>query len=453
VIRALFAAALAAGPALPPAPDFTPPTPSEGRAAGVRVLVLTQGALPLVHGIVSIQAGAELDPPDRLGRAALVASYLAEGGAGGRSATQLAEAFAALGTTLEAQAGGPTAHFNFAVQTGRLAQALALAADVVARPAMDGAELEAARKERLAAVQRMFDEPANQAELAFVGLVFGPHPYGRPLVGTLDGLRALTLEEVRAFHAARYGPQTTTVILVGQVELPAALEAVEKAFGGWQSEATPPPIPPRTQVQPTHWRGIDRPGAPQTEVRLGYASIARDSPDLPAMWLLEEILGGSFTSRLNQNLREKHGYTYGVGARFEPLRAGGVLEVSCAVRTDVTGASLTELLREFRGIGQPLAAAEVAKGKAQVRGGVVEAFSEGGLTAAELAQWVDDGAPLEALGKALKASQALDPKAVSAAARRLFVPRSLSGVLVGDRKAIDSQLAARPGMPKVEWTK
>jgi zinc protease len=195
---------------------------------------------------------------------------------------------------------------------------------------------------------------------------------------------------------------------------------------------------------------VDRPGAPQSEVRVGHVGLAWGMPDVPAGVLLDMVLGGSFTSRLVQNLREKHGYTYGAHSLFELWRAAGPFAVSSAIRTDVTGPALKEIVAELTGMLQPLPDVDVRKGRALVEAALVERFSEGQGASQELGQLLEHGVSLDFWGKLPAAMAALEGQALTAAAARLFHPEALTIVVVGDKKLVEPQLRALPFVKSIE---
>src|SRR5262249_9692009 len=160
----------------------------------------------------------------------------------------------------------------------------------------------------------------------------------------------------------RYGPRTTSVLLVGDLDAERGLAAASSAFGRWSSAAVPPPVPPPAPHGPARVVIVDRPGAPQSELRVGHLGLAWSTKDLAAPQLPETVLGGSFTSRLNQTLRERHGYSYGARAEFQLLRAPGPFVAAAAVRTDVTAAALRETVAELAAISAPIADDELGKG-------------------------------------------------------------------------------------------
>jgi predicted Zn-dependent peptidase len=193
------------------------------------------------------------------------------------------------------------------------------------------------------------------------------------------------------------------------------------------------------------------PGAPQSELRVGHLGRDRKTADFAALSLLETVLGGSFTSRLNQNLREKHGYTYGARARFDLLRGTGPFTASAAVRTDATAAALAETVGELTAMRRPLSADEVKKGRSLVLQSVVEAFSDGREATSYLADLTQHGLPLDFWSKLPAAMTALDLPSLTSAAARLFFPDRLTIVVVGDRKAIDASLHALPFAKTIEY--
>jgi zinc protease len=226
---------------------------------------------------------------------------------------------------------------------------------------------------------------------------------------------------------------------------------VTRALGDWRASAAPPPSLPAPGPGPARVVIVDRPGAPQSELRVGHIGRDRKTPDFAAIALVETVLGGSFTSRLNQNLREKHGYTYGVRAHFDLKRAPGPFAVRAAVRTDVTAASLQEVVNELVAIRAPLSGDELAKGRSLVLSAIVEAFGDGRATAAYLADLAAHDLPVDSWSRVPAQLDALDVPSVTKAAARLFQPDRLTIVIVGDRKAIDAGVRRLPFAKTVEY--
>jgi zinc protease len=332
-------------------------------------------------------------------------------------------------------------------------RALALLGDLVARPRFDTDEWPRAQARRIAEIRRHRDDPPRVADDVFNRVLYGDHPYAHPALGTVESVAALSIDDVRRFYATHYGPRTVTFVIVGDATLASALPVVEHALGDWKSAALPPPVPPQPQPPAAGTRlvVVDRPGAPQSELRVGHLGRDRKTPDFAAIQLLQTVLGGAFTSRLNQNLREKHGYTYGARAHFDLERAPGPFAAEAAVRTDATAPALKETVAELAAIRAPLSRDEALKGRALVLSAIVEAFGDGAATAAALADLTTHKLPLDSWSRLPDALAALDAPALTQAAARLFEPERLTVVIVGDRKAIEPELRALPFVKHIEY--
>jgi zinc protease len=280
--------------------------------------------------------------------------------------------------------------------------------------------------------------------------VFGEHPYGHSVLGTRGAVEKLGVDELRSFYRAHYGPRTVTLLMVGDAHLPDVVATVERAFAGWSSTAAPPAAPAKATANGPRVVLVDRPAAPQSEVRVGHLGLSFQTPEVAAGVLLDMLLGGSFTSRLMQNLREKHGYTYGAHSIFHLWRSGGPFEIASAVRTDVTGAALTEIVAELKGMLPELAAADVKKGRSLVEATIIEHYGDGQGTLLELQPLLMHAAPLDFWGQFPAALHALDPVSLARAAARLFHPEALTIVVVGDRKRVEPQLRALPFVKSIE---
>ncbi|MSP63822.1 MAG: insulinase family protein [Myxococcales bacterium] len=432
-------------PKLGPPPAWLAPVPKlTTTPSGMKVAVLERHELPLVHLLVTIHAGASLDPPGKPGLAAMVSTMLQEGGAGTLSAPALAAAFEALGDELQVECDRDGVRLQMTVMTRHLERALALLGDVLARPRFEESEWVRARAKRIAELVHRRDEPRFIADAVFDRVVFGDHVYGSPLIGTPESIEKLTVADLRAFYQGHYGPRTTAVLLVGDVAPDRAAKLVGGALDGWTSTAAPAASPSVAKQPPARFVLVDRPGAPQSEVRVGHVGLARSSADFAASRILNTVLGESFTSRLVQNLREKRGYTYGIAARFGLFDAPGPFAVRTAIRTDVTAPALQEIVAELRAIRLPLSAEEVGKGRALVLSALVENFGDGRGAAQGMGDLLIHGLPLDAWAKLPAALEGLKAPALVEAAARLYRPDGLTVVVVGDRKTIEPALRGLP---------
>ena len=436
---------MGAQPKPAPMPAWTPPVPQVSTTAGgTQVIVLPRSEVPLVHIAVLVRAGAESDPPTRAGLSAAVATMLQEGGAGKLGGPELAQAFAALGDELQQRPTRDGVVLGLTVQTRNLDKALALLGDLLVRPRFDAAEWTRARARIVSELTRHRDEPRDIVEVVSARALYGDdHPYGRPLRGTPESIGAITIEELRSFYGKSYGPKTVTFLLAGDVAPAEATRLVGAALSGWTSAALPPPPPATAKPGPGRLVLVDKPGAPQSEVRVGHIAIARASSDFPSAQVIQMVLGGSFTSRLVQNLREKHGYTYGVSARYMTARAPGPFVVHSAIRTDVTAPAMKELIDELARIHQPLAPAELDKARALLGNNLVEGFSEGGATVELIGDLALHDLPLDGWSKQVAALAALTPASVAKASTTLVAPsEELTAVVVGDLAKIEAPLRA-----------
>ncbi len=439
-------------PKMPPPPAWTAPAPGSATTAnGARVVVLAEHELPLVCVLVSVAAGSASDPAAHPGLAAATAMMLQDGGAGGKSAPELAQAIAALGGELRTRVEGDEVKLQLIVLARNLTPALQLLGDILARPRFDAAEWPRAQARRLDELRRHQDEPREVADEVFARVLYGEHPYGHPPLGTPESVAALTIDDVRGFWAAHYGPKTVAFVLAGDAALDTTVAAVGKTLGDWKSNAVPPAVPPPAPVGTARLVLVDRPGAPQSELRVGYVGRDRKTPDFAPILLLETVLGGSFTSRLNQNLREKHGYTYGARAHFDLRRAAGPFTASAAVRTDVTAESVKETVGELQRMRTPLTPGEVVKGRSLVLSAIVEAFADNGQTANYLDELTTHDLPVDAWSHVPAQLEKLDVPSLGQAAARLFHPEQLIILVVGDRKAIDAPLRKLPFVKSIEY--
>lgn len=439
-------------PTIAVAAPWQAPVPSAvTTAAGTRVVVLSDTRLPLVHVMVTIAAGSALDPPSRPGLAAAVESMLQDGGAGARTAPELAAALAELGAELRENVEPDEVQLELTVLSRNLERALALLGDLVARPRFEAAEWKRAQAQRLAEIDRRRDDRSDIADDVFQRVLYGDHPYAHMPLGSAAAISAITPDELRAFYQAHYGPKTVAFVVSGDATAPSVAASVTRALGDWKSSALPPPAPAPAVAPAPRVVIVDQPGAPQSELRVGHLGRARVTPDFPSLLLLRTILGGSFTSRLNQNLREKHGYSYGAQAHFDFWRAPGPFRAQAAVRPDVTAAALGEIVHELRAIQEPIGDAELQKGRALLDAAIVESYSDGEASCTVLADLVTHALPLDAWSGLTTALRTLDAATVSRVAAALFMPDRLVIVVVGDRKLIEPSLRALPFVRAVEF--
>ena len=418
-----------------------PPIREQRLSNGLPVLLMEKHDVPVVEIDVLVRAGTAYDPPDRIGLASLVADMLDEG-AGGRNALELADAVDFLGARLRTSAGLHTMGASLYTAVARLDDALPLLADVVLRPTFPKDELERKRASRLTALLQAYDEPRIVASVLFSRALYGDkHPYGYPAVGNEASIRAVSVDDLTRFHDAYFTASNAAIVVVGDVTPAALLPKLEAAFGTWASGAAPKlALPPAKQVARREVLLVDKPGAPQSEIRVGAMGAARQTEDYYAIVVMNTILGGSFTSRLNQNLREDKGYTYGAGSSFAFRPAPGPFVASSAVQTEVTDKALAEFFKEFAGIRRPIPVEEITRAENYEALGYPAGFQSVDDIAGSIAELVEYGLPLDYLNHYVARILGVPPAQVEAAARKYVDPNRMIVVVVGDRAKIQPEL-------------
>jgi predicted Zn-dependent peptidase len=446
-------AALDAAPeAFPEKPARLPVPVQMDLSCGARLFVVPRPGTGLVSGALVAEGGESLFPPSRAGLASLTASLLTSGAAG-RDAAAYAEALDALGASVEARSSWRGLTVTVEGLSSRLGPTLDLFADALRRPALADADFERERAQALDSVRARPENPQRVGSLVARAAAFGrDDPRGRPPEGFEETLRSLTPADAREAFRLLLAPSRCRFVFAGDVE-PEVLKAeLDRRLSGWSSPEGPfPTVPP---APPARGRLIlvDRPEAPQTYLLcLKPADAPAGDPARAARSCATTVLGGTFTSRLMQNIREKHGFSY--GARCLLLEDGGQgrLLAFSAVQTAVTGKALVEFRREFDRLASgDVTQEETAKAARSLRFDLLAAAETAGGLAGAISDLIAAGRPVDSLPSASAALEALEPEAVNAAARLgLFDWSTMTVVLVGDRSAILPQLG-EAGLPEPE---
>jgi zinc protease len=331
---------------------------------GLAVLFVERHAIPAVEAHLVVKSGASSDPAGRTGLAALTAGALTKGTAT-RSAVDIAEAVDFIGGSLSAEATEDFSAVSLTTLKKDLPAAMALMTDVVLNPTFPGAEVDRVRRETLSAIAAAKDDPGAVAEKAFAPLVFGPHPYAKPVEGLETTVPTLTREEVVAFHRTYYRPNNAALVLVGALTSGEARRIAKQAFGGWEKKAVPPitvpAVPPLREPRVT----LIEKDLTQATVVLGHVGIARDDPDYYATLVMNYILGGgSFSSRLMSRIRDNEGLVYGISSAFDARRYPGAFSVGLQTKTETAPRAIRAVLEEItriRSEGASEAEIETAK--------------------------------------------------------------------------------------------
>ena len=428
----------------PPAALKLPAIQKQKLSNGLPVWIVEMHEVPVAQVNLVVSSGTANDPPGKFGVASLTAAMLEEG-AGGRSALELADAIDFLGADLGATSGIDSSAVRLHVPVARLAEALPLMADVALRPTFPVADLDRLRQERLTAILQARDDASAVIGPAFSQVVYGTtHRYGTGANGTTATLKAFTPEELKVFHARHYQPRNATLIVVGDVTAAGVMPLLEQAFGSWKgaAAATRTTVPTASQLTAGQVVIVDMPSAEQSQIRIGWVGVPRSTPDYFALQVLNTVLGGSFTSRLNQNLREEHGYSYGASSRFDMRLSAGPFLAGAGVQTDKTAESLKEFFKELNAIGTPMSAEELNKAKNYLALGFPSDFETIGDLSGRLEELAVYKLPDNYYSEYVAKIQAVSAADVQKAAATYIQPGKFAVVVVGDQKTIEPGIRA-----------
>lgn len=440
-------------PRIPAPPRMRPPRPELATLGnGLRVLTVPTSRLPIVDVLLVFESGAAADHTNLAGLARLTAS-LVDAGTPTRSQAGIAGALDAIGARMSVITGWDHTTTSLHTLSPRLDEALAVMADVVMNARFPRDEFERGRDERLADILQDLDDPDTLADLAIARAIYHDHHiYGLAAGGTRRTVERLGREDVVRFHAGRYRPGNGFAIIAGDVDPDSILESLERAFEGWVAGPTvADAVPVAVPQQPTTIHLIDRPGAPQSEIRIGRVGVARSSPDYFPIVVMNTVLGGAFTSRLNVRLRERGGYTYGAYTGFAFRKGAGPFVGGAAVHTAVTARAIEESLEEIARITQELVTSdELQRATRYVMLGLPRAFETSGGIASRLAETELHGLGRRYWLEFADRIEAVDADMVLAAARRTLDPASVQIVVVGDAASVRGPLEALGVGPVVD---
>jgi zinc protease len=427
-------------PALGPAPVLKlPDIEKRTLSNGLPVWLIESHEVPLAQVNLLIQAGGADDPPNKPGVASLATAMLDEG-AGARSSLEIADAVDFLGAVLNTSSSFDASSIRLNVPVARLADALPIMADVALRPTFPPQDLQRLRQERLTSLLQAQDDPASIASIAFSRTLFGPgHRYGTSAVGTPAALKGLTAEDLRAFHSAYYVPVNAALVVVGDVRMDTVLPLLEQQFGAWSGTAKPrATIPTARQRAGREIVIVDKPSAEQSQIRIGWIGVPRSTPEYFTLVVLNTVLGGSFTSRLNQNLRETHGYSYGASSAFDMRLSAGPFVAAAGVQTDKTAEAVREFFNEFDRIQKPVQNEELMKAKNYLALGFPADFETTGDLSRRIEEMIVYRLPETYFEEYVSRIQAVTPAAVQKATTTYIQPGKFLVIVVGDAKTIEA---------------
>jgi zinc protease len=426
-------------PTTPPAPDPAPtlhvPTPSlQTLGNGLQVISVRRAGLPLVTAQLLLRSGGEMDPATLAGLSDLTAHLLTKGAAG-KSAPQIAAAAEALGGSLDASAGWDQAAVGITVTTPKLPQALALLADVVRRPDFSDEELKRAQAQAIDDLRLELSQPTSLAQLAANRAVFGGGAYGHSRAGTPASLAKITRADVQAQHAALYRPDNAILVLAGDITPQQAVQLARASFGDWKAPAAALPAAPAGVAASTlpSLLAIDQHGAGQAGVVAAHLAPSRKDGDFYIGTVANAVLGGSYSARLNEEIRIKRGLSYGASSRLDLRRDSGLWLASAQTKNPSAAQVVQLMLGQFQRLGStPVEPAELAARKATMIGAYGRSLETTAGLAARIGALAVYGLPLEDIGRYVQRVQDVTPAQVAAYASAHLTAKDSKVVVVGD---------------------
>ncbi len=420
-----------------------PPIVTRQLPNGLKLMIVEQHELPLADFVLVTGSGGTVDPANKGGVANLTSSMLTEGTTT-RNSLQISDQIAYLGIDLSASSNWDAATVSLHTPTSQLDSALALFADVVLRPSFPREDFERVKKNRLTGLVQLKDRPTAIADQAYTSILYGSsHPYGHNLIGSESSVTGMTTADLQAFYRASFIPNNSTLIVVGDVTPAQVEQKINALFGGWQRGSTTLPTFGEAPVSVgTTLYLIDKPGAAQSSFRIGSIGVPRSTKDYFALNVMNTILGGSFTSRLMQNLRETHGYTYGARSRFEMRQSAGPFTASAEVVAAKTDSALIEFMKELNAIRDTVPSSELRKAKRYMQLGMPGDFETTQQIANQLVPVALYGLRLDYYNNYVSNIESVTQSDIQRVARQYINPANLAIVIVGDRKSIESGLKA-----------
>ena len=427
-------------------PSFIPPSVQATQLAnGLRLLLVEKHDLPLVQIDYVHKSGWASDPADKPGSARLTAELLDEG-TKTRTALDISEEAKAMGASLGTSSSFDGSFVTLSVLKKHLDKSLALMTDVLFNPTFPDEELERQRQMYLGRIQQEKRQPNSVAMKTFQRLLYGTsHPYSQPSTGsgTEASIKAITRDDLLNFYRNHYFSKDAALVVVGDLTLTEAKDKLEKAFKAWKPmDAAVTEIPEPAPVTGTRIYVVNKDDAPQSVIVAGHVGLSRTDADYDALDVVNNAFGGQFASRLNTNLREEKGYTYGIGSGFAGRRGAGPFVISASVQTEFTDESVTEIINELKGLtgAKPLTNAELTVSRDNLIKSYPQAFETYSSLAGQLDQIALYDLPVDEWATYVNRVSAVDNAMAVQLAKEYYHPTNLLIVVVGDRDQIETDL-------------
>ena len=455
-------------PEVGPAPKFTAPAVVRRKLSnGLEVLVAERHELPILSLELVVKGGETLVPDDKHGLASMTAALLTEG-TSTRDSMTLAGELSETGTSLNANGGLESSALNLTTLTRHLDRSLGLFTDVLLHPSFPDRELARLKFQRTNAIKARSDNANGVAGVVFPKILYGEsHPYGRPSggggggggggrggfggggAGSLRSIAAITRDDVLGFHKKLFTPENASLIVVGDTTADAIVPVLEKSLKDWAGSGSPaaskPPEPPAPPKGLNVYL-VDKPAAAQSFLAVGEVGVHRGTPDYVPLTVLNAVLGGQFSSRINLNLREDKGYTYGANSSFAYRLGPGPFQAGGSVQTDVTKEALSELMKELTDVTgpRPVTDAELEFAKDRIVRGLPARFETTASVAGTLADLVLYSLPDDEFTTLPARVAAVTKDEVNRVAKQYIHPDRLTVLVVGDRSKVEGPIKALP---------
>ena len=423
--------------------EFRAPVPKQLKLEnGLPVFLIERHEVPLVTLTLSVRSGEETEPRGKSGLASLALDLLDEG-TDARDAVAIARGFEDLAARYSTHADADSTSVQVTALADTLDPVLEIFADVVLHPAFRKKDVERIRVERLGQIAQALDDPQSVGQHVLSRVLFGEkHPWGFPAEGTARSVKSIKGKDLAAWHRGFFRPDNAALFVVGDADAASLLPLLEKRFGGWKACAAPKPSVvkvPRAAATTVYL--VDKPGAPQSQIWIGEIGVASTAPDIFPVRVMNNILGGSFNSRLNGNLRTEHAYSYGVSSFFDTHREAGPFAAAGGVVADKTAEALAEFIKELQRMKTgEVSAAELSDAKDSLVRAIPALFASDEQTAGAYARAWSHGLPADYYATYQSRVEAVTRDDVGKAARDRLHPDALAIVVVGPEKSI------RPGL-------
>lgn len=424
-----------------PDPKFAlPPIEKTKLSNGMDLWMVEQHELPIVSMNMVFRTGSSNEPADKTGIAQATSTLLDDGTAT-RSAADIANQLQSIGANMNSGSGWDSTNVTMQTLTRNLDKAIDIYADVIQNPVFPATELESLRGRQLVGLRQQKSNPNAISDVVYNKVLYGSHAYGR--TNTEASIKAITREDLVSYYGSTYRPNNATLIVVGSFDKAALKSQLEKAFGGWKAgDVSAKSLGNATPLEKAGVYIVDRPNSAQSVVSVGQVGVDRMNPDYYPLVVMNTILGGGFTSRINMNLREDKGYTYGARSGFTFRRGAGPFSAGGDIQTAVTKEAIAEIMKELDGIrgGRPVTQKELDYNKQSLIRRYPSGFETVGAISGQLSNLVVYGLPDSYFNEYISKVNAVTIEDVDRVAKKYLDPSKMAIVIVGDRKAIEPGL-------------